>query len=72
MSESLSGDKNPMFGRSGDKNPSAKLNWEIVNEIRKLYKEGNISYRKLAQKYNVSSYTIECVIKYKSWKDENN
>ena len=71
MSESLSGDKNPMFGRTGDKNPAAKLNWEIVREIRILYKEGNMSYRKLAEKYNVSSYTIECVIKYKSWKDGN-
>lgn len=70
MSESLSGNKNPMFGRTGDKNPSAKLNWEIVREIRDLYEEGNTSYRKLAEKYNVSSYTIECVIKYKSWKYE--
>lgn len=71
MSESLSGNKNPMFGRTGDKNPASKLNREIVREIRNLYKEGNTSYRKLAEKYNVFSYAIECVIKYKSWKDEN-
>ena len=69
MSESLSGEKNPMFGRTGEKNPSAKLTWEIVSEIRELYSEGNTSFRKLAKKYNVSNYTIESIIKYKSWKN---
>lgn len=69
MSESLSGQKNPMFGKTGDKNPASKLTWEIVREIRELYKSGNTSYKKLALKYNVSHYTIECVVKYKTWKN---
>ena len=71
ISDSLSGDKNPMFGKTGDKNPSAKLNWEIVREIRCLYAEGNTSYRKLAQKYNVSNFTIESIIKFKTWKNDS-
>lgn len=69
MSEALSGDKNPMYGRTGDKNPASKLNWNIVREIRELYKEGNTSIRKLAKKYNVSNITIENVIKYRTWKE---
>jgi len=70
MSESLSGEKNPMFGRTGEKNPSAKLDWDSVREIRDLYKEGNTSYRKLAIKFSVSNFTIECVVKNVRWVDE--
>jgi len=69
MSISQSGENNGMYGRTGDKNPSAKLNWDIVREIRELYKLGNTSYRKLAKEYNVSNFTIECIIKYKTWKE---
>ena len=68
MSESLSGEKNPMFGMTGEKNPSSKLNWDKVSEIRKLYKSGNQSYRKLAKLFYVSSATIESIIKNKTWK----
>lgn len=68
ISIAVSGSNNGMYGRFGDKNPSAKLNWDKVNEIRELYKTGSYSYGILAKKYNVSKYAIECVIKYKTWK----
>lgn len=56
-----------MYGRTGEKNPASKLTWEIVEEIRNLYKEGNTSIRKLSKKYGVSNITIENVIKYRTW-----
>lgn len=53
---------------SGESHPNAKLNEENVLEIRKLYKTGEYSQRKLAKIFNVSKYAIRCVIKRKSWK----
>lgn len=67
MSQSSSGEKNGMYGRTGEKNPASKLTWEIVEEIRNLYKEGNTSIRKLSKKYGVSNITIENVIKHRTW-----
>ena len=67
MSESSSGEKNGMYGRTGEKNPASKLTWEIVEEIRNLYKQGGTSIRKLAKKYGVSNITIENVIKHRTW-----
>lgn len=68
ISEALTGDKNPMFGRVGEDNPASKLTWEKVNEIREKYKTGNYSFKKLAKLYNVSAYTIESVLKFRTWK----
>lgn len=68
MSESLSGENNPMYGRTGEKNPSSKLNWEKVEEIRTLYKNGGQSLRKLAKTFSVSAYTIESILKNRTWK----
>ncbi len=67
MSESSSGEKNGMFGRTGDKNPASKLTWEIVDDIREIYKSGESSIRKLAKRYGVSNMTIENVIKNRTW-----
>ena len=76
MSENNSGENNPMYGRTGESNPSSKLKWDKVSEIRELYKTGETSFRKLAKEYGVSKltkvpsfkYTIESIIKYKTWK----
>ena len=70
ISKALMGEKNGMYGKTGEENPSSKLTWEIVNEIRILYQTGNTSLRKLAKKYEVSNITIENVIKYRTWKVE--
>lgn len=53
---------------AGEKSYAAKLNWELVSQIRKEYAEESISQRKLANKYNVSPSTIQSLIENKSWK----
>jgi ribosomal protein L32 len=68
ISDAQSGNKNGMYGMVGDLNPSSKLNWDLVAEIRFLYKEGNTSFRKLAKLFNVSAFTIESIIKNRTWK----
>ena len=72
ISNALSGSNNPMYGRNGELNPSSKLTWEKVNEIRELYKKGGYSFKKLAKLYDVSAYTIESILKFRTWKIKNN
>jgi group I intron endonuclease len=55
----------------GEDNPSAKLNWGKVNEIRKIYNEQNITMTELSLKYGVDSSEISHVIFNKNWKDPN-
>lgn len=46
--------KNISISKSGENSPFAKLNWEIVKQIRKEYLEGNTSLEKLEEKYNIT------------------
>ena len=46
---------------------NVKLTWDIVNDIRNQYIPRKITYKKLAQKYNVSQTTIKRVIKNETW-----
>lgn len=50
----------------GDKSHSAKVNWEIVKEIRSLSQE--VPRRELAKKYNLSISGIGHIISGKTWK----
>lgn len=51
----------------GEKNGFSKLKEFQVLEIRKAYKEKTLSTRKLAKKYGVSKFAIDCVIYRKRW-----
>lgn len=54
----------------GENNPSSKLTWEKVEEIRKLHASGKIGYRKLSKIFNISKTTISDIIKNKIWRKE--
>lgn len=47
--------------------PSAKLNWQAVNDIRKRYATGGVSAKVLAKDYGVSSGTIYWIVNNKIW-----
>jgi len=51
----------------GENNSASKLTTSLVEEIRDLYSTGNISFRALADKYNVSYTTIRYAVKRKTW-----
>lgn len=53
---------------SGENNPKAKLSIEQVLEIRRKYKVGNITFRKLADEYKMDPSTIADIIKEKIWR----
>lgn len=46
---------------------SAKITWEIVDKIRYAYNSGGITYKKLGEVYDLSSYTIGEIIRYETW-----
>lgn len=53
---------------SGTNNPKSKLTYEVVNNIRELYKFGNYSHKELSKLYNVGTTTIQYILTYKTWK----
>jgi hypothetical protein len=59
-------------GRStaGHKNPRAKLSWESVRQIRKLFSHG-MKELQIASQFNVSRSAIQLIVSGKRWKEEN-
>lgn len=51
----------------GEKSSNVVLTWIQVREIRKRYKEENISQQKLANQYKVARSTIQAIINNRSW-----
>lgn len=56
---------------NGEKNPQAKLNWEMVKAIRQEYQKGTITQRDLAEKYNTKQPTVCGILKNTDWIDKN-
>ena len=52
-----------------EKGRHTKLNAELVKQIRKERQETNLSYQKLADKFNISKATIADVVNYRTWKE---
>lgn len=52
----------------GERQHSAKLTNKKVLEIRRRYKEEEVTKRRLAKEYGVSTVTITAVIQRRSWK----
>lgn len=61
--------------RRGNLNGLAKLTWEDVREIRKLYgvyrpyKHGVVTQRELADRFNVSEAAIGFIVRNEHWKE---
>jgi hypothetical protein len=51
----------------GIENAACKLNEEQVFEIRKLYREKNLSYNKIANMFGLNRSTISLIISGKTW-----
>lgn len=54
------------------KRGNKKLNYEIADEIRKKYKEGNENMYALAKMYSVSPANICNIINRKTWMPADN
>src|SRR5271157_4213425 len=59
------------YGRDqhGERNAAAKLDFNTVSKIRKLYGSGNYSQPKLAKKFNVTQPTVCYIVNNKTWEE---
>ena len=51
----------------GASNGASKLTDAKVSKIRELFKKGDVTKRSLALKYDVSSRTIDQIVRRKTW-----
>lgn len=52
-----------------EKGRHTKMNQELANEIRRIYKEEKISYQKIADKFGISKSTVADIIFNRTWKN---
>jgi DNA-binding XRE family transcriptional regulator len=53
---------------AGEGNGMAKLRWDQVEEIRRIYGEGGIAQHRLAKRYGVSQMTVSQITQGKYWR----
>jgi DNA-binding XRE family transcriptional regulator len=56
---------------SGENHCRAKLTWDQINKIRKLYATGKYTQRKLAKMFFISHIAIGFIIRNEHWYDHN-
>lgn len=57
---------------TGTNNGAAKLNWNIVDELRRRFaKDPYFHAHKWAKEFEVSTATISNIVRGKTWKEEN-
>lgn len=83
ISLSMRGEKNHFFGknhteeskkkmgRRGEEHFKAKLNWDMVREVRARYSVGNITLRELGDEYGVHNSQISRIINNKIWRENH-
>jgi|SRR5882762_360515 len=55
----------------GENHPNARITWEQVDEIRRLYASKQMSLREIGKMYGYSEGGISGIVYYRSWKPEN-
>ncbi len=60
-----------LLRKSGENSHEAKLTWEKVDEIKRLKATEYITYKKLAEMYDISKEAIADIINERSWKPEH-
>lgn len=51
------------------RSPATKLNWPIVDAIRRLRTEEGLTYRSLSLRFGVARATVADIIKERTWRD---
>jgi hypothetical protein len=56
---------------SGENQGFSKLNWELIEKIRKEHSTGKYSQQQLAIKFSVHQVNISCIVRNKTWYNKN-
>lgn len=59
------------LGQGGEKCPASKLNWRMVNKIRRMYTTREYSQKHLASQFKINRRTVGRIVKNETWYDEN-
>lgn len=60
--------RNGLMNRKGERHHLHKLNWKIVNEIRKKYKNNRTkTHEEISKEYNISRKMIGNILNNKNW-----
>ena len=65
----VGGEYNPNISLYHIQNSGAKLNEEIVLEIRKLYSTKEYTQKELSKLFNITQASICCIVNMKTWKN---
>lgn len=60
-----------LYTNIGEQNPSAKLNWDKVDEIRLLAQLKTHTHKQIAEMYGVGQTAITNIVNGKKWKEES-
>jgi len=61
--------QNSIYARDNGLKPKVcKINMEIANKIRELYKTGEYSQKELGKRYRIKQNTISLIVRNKRWK----
>jgi hypothetical protein len=58
-----------LLSHPGENSPRSKLNWDLVREIRRLYKPRKTTIRQLSKMFNLSKSAIGEIVTNQSWKE---
>lgn len=60
-----------LYTNMGEQNPSAKLNWDKVDEIRLLAQLKTYTHKQIAEKFGVGQTAITNIVRGQKWKEES-
>ena len=55
---------------AGELNGRAKLDWQKISRIRRLYDTGDCTMKELGKRFGVATSTISYVVNHRTWRKE--
>lgn len=69
ISESLSGENNPWFGKTGENAPNAKISRKYAAEVKWLAANSDLTQKEIAQNYEINQGTVSRIKREERWPD---
>lgn len=70
MRDMIAKGRNRQIGASGERNRRHKLTFAQVNEIRRLYAQGDVTQTELSKQFGTSVQNVNRIVRHERWKSE--